>query len=106
MNGNISFMLQSTGSKVWNFNSGNPINIANPNDFSWTLVSPTQLNVTDTSADEATVPQHNYTVMIRIRMATERASIRSSKTEPDDKMPAMSALGGKRTLAVLWQARL
>jgi hypothetical protein len=64
VNGNISFMLRSTGSKVWNFNSGNPINISNPQDFSWTLVSPTQLNVTDTSADEATVPQHNYTVMI------------------------------------------
>ena len=64
VNGNISFMLQSTGSKVWSFNAGNPINISSPRDFSWTLVSPTQLNVTDTSADEATVPQHNYTVMI------------------------------------------
>lgn len=65
VNGNISFMLQSTGSKVWNFKSDNPINIANPQDFSWTLVSPTQLNITDTSADEATIPQHNYTLMVQ-----------------------------------------
>lgn len=65
VNGNISFMLQSTGTKVWNFNSGNPITIANPTDFSWTLVSPTQLNVTDTSADKARVPQHNYTLLVQ-----------------------------------------
>lgn len=70
-NGNISFMLQSTGSKVWNFKPGNPINIANPQDFSWTLVSPTQLNVTDTSADEATIPQHNYTVMLQSQNGDE-----------------------------------
>ena len=71
VNGNISFMLQSTGSKVWNFNPTNPINIANPNDFSWTLVSSTQLNVTDTSADESTIPQHNYTVMIQSQNGDE-----------------------------------
>lgn len=65
VNGNLSFMLQSTGSKTWNFQANNPINIANPNNFSWTLVSPTQLNVTDTSADRATIPQHNYTVMLQ-----------------------------------------
>ncbi|WP_205479392.1 hypothetical protein [Sphingomonas arenae] len=65
VNGNISFNLVSTGSKVWTFNSNDPINIANPHDFSYTLVSPTQLNVTDTSADEATIPQHNYTLKIQ-----------------------------------------
>ena len=40
-------------------------------DFSWTLVSPTQLNVTDTLADEATVPQHNYTVMLQSQSGDE-----------------------------------
>jgi hypothetical protein len=65
-NNNISFTLQSTGpTKTWSFNPNNPINIANPNDFSWSLASPTQLNVTDTSADEKTIPQHNYTIMIQ-----------------------------------------
>jgi hypothetical protein len=73
-NGNISFMLQSTGNKVWNFKPDNPINIANPQDFSWTLVTPTRLNVTDTSADEATIPQHNYTVMIQSQNGDEEAS--------------------------------
>lgn len=66
VNGNMSFFLASAGpTKTWTFNPNNPINIANPQDFSWTLVSPTQLNVTDTSADEATIPQHNYTLMIQ-----------------------------------------
>lgn len=65
-NNNISFTLQSTGpTKTWSFNPNNPINIANPSNFSWTLASPTQLNVTDTSADEKTIPQHNYTIMIQ-----------------------------------------
>ena len=71
VNGNLCFTLQSTGSTVWNFKPGNPINISNPQDFSWTLVSPTQLNVTDTSADEATVPQHNYTVMLQSQNGDE-----------------------------------
>jgi hypothetical protein len=74
VNGNVSFMLRSTGTKVWNFNPSNPINIANPQDFSWTLVNSTQLNVTDTSADEATIPQHNYTVMIQSQNGAEQAS--------------------------------
>lgn len=65
-NGNISFNLVSTGAnKVWTFKPNDPINISNPHDFTHTLVSPTQLNVTDTSADEATVPQHNYTLKIQ-----------------------------------------
>lgn len=61
----ITFTLNSTGNKLWNFNPNNPINIANPHDFTATLVTPTQLLVTDTSADERTIPQHNYTVVIQ-----------------------------------------
>ena len=65
-NNDITFMLQSVGpSKTWTFNSNDPINISNPHDFSVTLASPTQLDVTDTSADEATVPRHNYTLKIQ-----------------------------------------
>ena len=72
VNGNISFMLQSAGpNKQWSFMASNPINISNPQDFSWTLVSPTQLNVTDTSADESRVPQHNYTLMIQSQSGDE-----------------------------------
>lgn len=64
-NNNIVFTLVSTGpTKVWTFKE-DPINISNPHDFSWTLQSSTQLNVTDTSADEATIPQHNYTLKIK-----------------------------------------
>lgn len=84
VNGNISFTLYSTGpNKTWSFISNNPINIANPADFSWTLVSPIQLNVTDTSADENTIPQHNYTLMIQSRMARTWSSTRSSKIASD-----------------------
>lgn len=65
VNGNISFYLQSSGSKQWAFVANNPINIANPQNFSWTLNSPTQLNITDTSADRATTPQHQYTLNVQ-----------------------------------------
>lgn len=65
VNGNVSFYLQSSGSKQWSFVPNNPINIANPQNFSWTLNTPTQLNITDTSADRATVPTHQYTLMVQ-----------------------------------------
>lgn len=64
-NDNIMFTLQSTGSQVWTFNAQNPISIANNADFTTTLISPTQLLVTDTNADERTIPEHAYTVIIQ-----------------------------------------
>ena len=65
-NNDITFMLASAGpNKTWTFNSNDPINISNPQDFSYSLASSTQLDVTDTSADEKTVPQHNYTLKIQ-----------------------------------------
>jgi len=65
-NNNIVFYLQSSGpTKTWNFNPSDPINIANPQNFNWSLASPTQLNVTDTSQDEKTIPTHNYTLKIQ-----------------------------------------
>ena len=67
----ITFTLTSTGSKIWNFNASNPINIANPHDFTATLITPTQLVVTDSSADERTIPQHNYTVLIQSQNGEE-----------------------------------
>lgn len=71
VNGNISFFLQSSGSKQWSFMSNNPINIANPQNFSWTLNTPTQLNVTDTSADKGTIPQHQYTLNVQSQNGEE-----------------------------------
>lgn len=65
VNNNISFMLASSGTKQWSFNPNNPITIANPTDFSETLVSATQLNVTDTEADKAQNPSHNYTIHVQ-----------------------------------------
>ena len=65
-NGNILFTLESTGpNKVWSFNPNDPINIANPQNFTTSLLSSTQLSVNDTSADRATIPQHNYTIKIQ-----------------------------------------
>ena len=65
-NGNIMFNLQSTGpNKVWTFNANDPINIASPQNFTVNLLSSTQLQVNDTSADEQTIPQHNYTLKIQ-----------------------------------------
>lgn len=65
-NNNIVFYLQSTGpTKTWSFNPNDPINIDHPSNFTTTLVSPTQLNVVDTSADEKTIPTHNYTIKIQ-----------------------------------------
>ena len=64
--GNIVFTLQSTGpSKQWSFKQNDPINIANPSNFTTTSVSASSLTVNDTSADEATVPTHNYTIKIQ-----------------------------------------
>ena len=73
-NGNILFTLQSAGpNKVWSFNPNDPINIANPQNFTTNLLSSTQLSVNDTSADEATIPQHNYTIKIQSQDGDELA---------------------------------
>lgn len=60
----ITFMLQSSGTKTWTFNAANPITIANPNDFNETLISGTQLDVTDSEADKGQNPSHNYTIHV------------------------------------------
>ena len=72
--GNILFTLQSAGpNKVWTFNPNDPINIANPQNFTPHLLSSTQLTVNDTSADRATIPQHNYTIKIQSQDGDELA---------------------------------
>jgi hypothetical protein len=65
-NNNIVFYLQSAGpTKTWSFNPNDPINIDHPNDFTVSLVSSTQLNVTDSNQDDQVYPQHNYTLKIQ-----------------------------------------
>jgi hypothetical protein len=73
-NGNIVFTLQSTGpDKIWNFKQNDPINIANPSNFTTTSVSATSLTINDTSADKATNPTHNYTIKIENQDGEELA---------------------------------
>ena len=65
-NNNIVFYLQSAGpTKTWSFNSQQPISIDHPANFNTSLATPTQLNVTDTSQDSSTYPQHHYSIQIQ-----------------------------------------
>lgn len=61
-NNNLVFTLVDNSGHGWCFADTNPIIIANPQNFTVTRNSGSQLTVTDSGLDRANIPTHKYTM--------------------------------------------